>query len=101
MLPQGGFRVGPYAGSNASITGIGAAGHSEFQGDIYVGRDARVGRDLRVGVGGNGSGVGVFALGDAATAPPNTPSGGGVLYSEGGALKWKGSSGTVTVIAPA
>jgi hypothetical protein len=32
---------------------------------------------------------------------PNTPSGGGVFYVESGALKYKGSSGTVTTIAPA
>jgi trimeric autotransporter adhesin len=32
---------------------------------------------------------------------PSTPSGGGVLYVEGGALKYKGSSGTVTTIANA
>ena len=34
-------------------------------------------------------------------AAPATPTGGGVLYVEAGALKYKGSSGTVTVIAPA
>jgi hypothetical protein len=27
--------------------------------------------------------------------------GGGILYAEGGALKYRGSNGTVTVIAPA
>jgi hypothetical protein len=32
---------------------------------------------------------------------PATPTGGGVLYVEGGALKYKGSSGTVTVVAAA
>ncbi len=32
---------------------------------------------------------------------PATPAGGGLLYVEAGALKYKGSSGTVTVIAPA
>jgi hypothetical protein len=35
------------------------------------------------------------------TAPTTNPTGGGFLYSEGGALKWRGSSGTVTTIAPA
>lgn len=35
------------------------------------------------------------------TSAPPTPTGGGVLYVEGGALKFKGSSGTVTTIAPA
>jgi hypothetical protein len=32
---------------------------------------------------------------------PGTPTGGGVLYVEGGALKYKGSSGTVTTLAAA
>jgi hypothetical protein len=34
-------------------------------------------------------------------AEPATPSGGGVLYVEGGSLKYKGSSGTVTTLGPA
>ena len=36
-----------------------------------------------------------------ATAPTANPTGGGVLYVEGGALKYRGSSGTVTTIAVA
>ena len=35
------------------------------------------------------------------TAPSSNPSGGGYLYVESGALKYRGSSGTVTTIAPA
>lgn len=34
-------------------------------------------------------------------APPATPTAGGVVYVEAGALKFKGSAGTVTVLAPA
>lgn len=37
----------------------------------------------------------------ANAAAPATPTGGGVLYVEAGALKYKGSSGTVTVVAAA
>ncbi len=48
-----------------------------------------------------GSGRGVFALSNAQTNPSTNPSGGGVLYADGGALKWRGSSGTVTTIANA
>ena len=48
-----------------------------------------------------GSGVGVVGIGNAATVPTNNPTGGGVLYAEGGALKWRGSNGTVTTVAPA
>lgn len=35
------------------------------------------------------------------TTEPTTPTGGGVLYVEGGALKYKGSSGTVTTLGNA
>lgn len=38
---------------------------------------------------------------DNITAPSDTPTGGGYLYAEGGALKWRGSSGTVTVLGVA
>ena len=48
-----------------------------------------------------GGGVGVVGLANAATVPGSNPTGGGVLYANGGALFWRGSSGTVTQIAPA
>lgn len=48
-----------------------------------------------------GSGVGVIALANANTDPTTNPTGGGVLYTSGGALKYRGSSGTVTTIAAA
>jgi len=41
----------------------------------------------------------VIAMGNA-TAPTASITG-GILYVEGGALKFRGSSGTVTTIAPA
>lgn len=64
----------------------------------------------RVAAGGNigirtksqfGQGKGVVAIANAAVAPARNPSGGGILYVEDGALKYRGSSGTVTVLAPA
>jgi len=48
-----------------------------------------------------GSGVKVVGIANATTAPTTNPTGGGVLYVEGGALKYRGSSGTVTTIANA
>lgn len=59
-------------------------------------------RDYYVGAAGGaglGSGSGVVSIANAITAPTTNPSGGGVLYVEGGALKYRGSSGTVTTIA--
>ncbi len=48
-----------------------------------------------------GSGVGVIGITNATTDPTTNPTGGGVLYASSGALKWRGSSGTVTQIAAA
>ena len=48
-----------------------------------------------------GGGSGVLGLANRATAPTTNPVGGGVLYAEAGALKWRGSSGTVTTLAAA
>lgn len=47
------------------------------------------------------SGERVLFIGNCNTAPSVNPSGGGFLYVESGALKWRGSSGTVTTLAPA
>lgn len=47
------------------------------------------------------SSQGVIAIGNRAAAPTANPTGGGVLYAEAGALKWRGSGGTTTTIAPA
>jgi hypothetical protein len=48
-----------------------------------------------------GSAGAVISMKNATTAPTTNPTGGGILYAEGGALKWRGSSGTVTTIANA
>jgi len=56
-----------------------------------------------VGIGGSsfGSGALVCFIANATTVPTTNPTGGGVLYVEAGALKFRGSSGTVTTIAAA
>ena len=48
-----------------------------------------------------GGGSSVLGITNAATVPTSNPTGGGILYAEGGALKWRGSSGTITTIAAA
>ena len=64
----------------------------------------------RLAAGGNigirtksqfGGGRGVIAIHNASVAPTVNPSSGGILYVEDGELKYRGSSGTVTTIAPA
>lgn len=44
-------------------------------------------------------GKGVIGIGNAEQVPTVNPAGGGVLFVEEGALKYRGSNGTVTVIA--
>lgn len=48
-----------------------------------------------------GGGVGVIYIQSATTVPNSNPTGGGILYVQSGALKYRGSGGTVTTIAPA
>jgi hypothetical protein len=48
-----------------------------------------------------GRGEGVIAIANATLAPSVSPAGGGILYVEEGSLKYRGSSGTITTIAPA
>ena len=64
----------------------------------------------RLAAGGNmgirttsqfGAGRGVIAIANASIIPSVNPAGGGILFIEEGALKYRGSNGTVTEIAPA
>lgn len=60
-------------------------------------------RSGNIGIGPSaitaGGGAGVVYIANATTAPTTDPAAGGILYVEGGALKFRGSSGTVTTIA--
>ena len=58
-------------------------------------------RSLGINTTDFGGGKEVFAMANATTVPSANPTGGGVLYVQDGALKYRGSSGTVTTIAPA
>lgn len=46
-------------------------------------------------------GILVAFIANATTVPTTNPTGGGILYAEAGALKWRGSSGTITVLGVA
>ena len=48
-----------------------------------------------------GEGQGAIVIANASVAPTVNVAGAGILYVQDGALKYRGSSGTVTVIAPA
>ena len=73
-----------------NVAVIGSALSAERQ-TLCIGNHNALGSNVRGGV----------ALTNAQTVPTTNPTGGGILYAEAGALKWRGSSGTVTVIAAA
>lgn len=64
-------------------------------------RDVYIARNLLFGGSSLGGGDKVIFIANRTTAPTTNPSGGGILYAEAGALKYRGSSGTVTTIAAA
>ena len=67
--------------------------------DILFG-DVSSNKNLGINTTDYASGVKVIGIGNG-TAPSGTPTGGGVLYVEAGALKYKGSSGTITTLGVA
>lgn len=60
--------------------------------------------DSTIGIFANpsaGGGVKVVFLANATTTPTSNPTGGGIVYCDSGALKYRGSSGTVTTLGAA
>lgn len=49
----------------------------------------------------HGGGTQVIGIDNASVNPTTNPTGGGILYADAGAGKWRGSSGTVTTFGPA
>lgn len=93
--------------NNAATPTI-AFGSGSAPTDCSISRDAagriRVGPSLIVGANDPGAGTATgttIAIANVTTAPTTNPAGGGILYAEGGALKWRGPSGAVTTLAPA
>jgi hypothetical protein len=82
------------------------SGHLVFYTSLSgsLSEQMRIDRLGNVGIGTSsqfGGGTGVIGLANAGTNPSTNPTGGGVLYADSGALKWRGSSGTTTTIANA
>jgi len=67
------------------------------QNAIVFGGTRNIG--LNAGSANYGGGQAVTFIGNASTVPTSNPTGGGILYVEAGALKYRGSSGTITTIA--
>jgi hypothetical protein len=97
------------ATSSASATSAGTS-YLGYDGTL-AGWETVVGGTRFLGVNASGIGIGnttsfgggvkVIAIANATTVPTTNPSGGGVLYVEAGALKYRGSSGTITTLGPA
>ena len=88
--------------SFVSQTGAAYLIKSEALGTGTVRDIALMGANIGIGTSSQfGSGSGVVGIANVTTAPTTNPTGGGVLWTEGGALKYRGSSGTVTTIAVA
>jgi hypothetical protein len=60
-------------------------------------------RNVQIGAttGVYGGGTGVIGITNASGTPTTNPTGGGILYVEAGALKYRGSSGTITTLGAA
>lgn len=75
---------------------------SDTQVDIVNGANMTVDGSIQIGSAPQwGGGTYVLGVVDAPNVPTTNPAGGGILYSEAGAGKWRGSSGTVTTFGPA
>lgn len=93
------------AGNNRAFVGLNTDGSTPIWG-VYNNGDWRllINHDGNVAIGTTasfGGGGNVVFIANATTVPSSNPTGGGVLYVQGGALKFRGSSGTVTTIAAA
>ena len=75
-------------------------------GDVSTGLTAispQANRSIQLasGTASLGGGAGVIGIANAGTVPSSNPTNGGILYVEAGALKYRGSGGTITTIANA
>ena len=82
---------------------ISSLGDTTMTGRGYVNGMFHAGSDVSLCslTAGLGSGSKVIGIANASVVPTTNPVGGGVLYVQAGALRWRGSSGTVTTIANA
>lgn len=97
-----GTTIGAVTPASATFTTVIASGGGTFSTGLFADASCPVTllNNLTLGsVGGDGTGVAFIA--NATTAPTTNPTGGGVLYVQGGALKYRGSAGTISTIAPA
>ena len=98
----------PFIQSSTSATSL-TLGTNKSGATLKLAGDANVGTVLigntniqLCGVSASfGGGTGVVGVTNATAVPTTNPSGGGILYADSGAGKWRGSSGTLTTFGPA
>jgi hypothetical protein len=100
------------SGADATLTGLTNAIAIGYNAKVSTGNSIILG-DTRVNVGiGTTAPPYLLTLGNSSISAPNfymanagtdpaAPTGGGLLYVVAGALKYRGSSGTITTLAPA
>ncbi|MFF1684600.1 hypothetical protein [Streptomyces sp. NPDC058254] len=88
VLVDGAHSWGP-GGTTALDTTLYRAAGGRLKTDTAF----HVGTNMLVNTTSAGGGVGVVGVADASTLPTATPTGGGVLYSQAGLPRWKGSDG--------
>jgi hypothetical protein len=118
VADQGSIRL---ASSSEGIVSVGSFGGSRMTwmrsvgGDLHIGGNHAGGNlvgNVTVWCGAThaiglfgaidaGGGERVLSIKNAATAPGSNPTGGGILFADGGAGKWHGSSGTITTFGTA
>lgn len=103
IYPSGGIDLFTASNSGLRIQGNGRAlfGTTTDSGALLQVGAAASGSNISLNAQAVGtSGAGVIAIANG-TAPSTSPAGGGQLYVEAGALKFRGSGGTITTIAVA
>lgn len=94
------------AGGNMLIRGGAGNASNNNGGHAYINGGAPAGSGIHgnVGIGTSsgsfGGGGTVIFIANATVVPSTDPTGGGILYVEAGALKYRSPGGTVTTIAP-
>jgi hypothetical protein len=87
--------------------GNGSTGANVSGGNVYIYGGSSTGSGTIGNIGLHNSpsswqsGEQILFMADSTTAPTGDPTSGGFMYSDSGAGKWRGSSGTVTTFGPA
>jgi len=93
------------AGANITVAVLAASELSNGvsgSGKVLLQNSPQTSGNTALGATGSfGGGSVVVFIANTTAAPGSNPTGGGILYANGGALTYRGSGGTVTVIAPA